>query len=133
MNRFVCCIAFSGIALIAVLAGQMPSAFAVDVTFQGSSSSSNFSDAGSNLGNEGYWFANFNRTGGINTAPPTENAVNATPSYVTMSFGAGVDSAGGWGGYTDLTLPDGTVGNSGCSKSTTKVRPIDPPARSMNI
>ena len=35
------------------------------------------------------------------------------PRYVTMAFGDTIDSAGGWGGYSDLTLPNGTVGNSG--------------------
>jgi hypothetical protein len=99
--------------LIVSLMGAARSATAVGVAFQGTTTTSNFSDAGSNLGNQGYWFANFNRTGGVNDAPPTENAVDAKPAYVSIAFGNGVDSAGGWGGYADLTLPDGTMGNSG--------------------
>ena len=86
---------------------------AVNVTYQSTATTSNFSDAGSNLGNLGSWFANFNRTGGVNDAPPTENAIDAKPAYVSIAFGNGVDSAGGWGGYADFTLPNGTVGNSG--------------------
>ena len=40
---------------------------AADVLFSGTITSSNYSPAGSNLGTEGFWFANFNRTAaGIN-------------------------------------------------------------------
>ena len=113
MNRTAWQILTCWLVLILIVSGRLPRATAVDVVFEGTSSSTDFSDAGSDLGNEGYWFANFNREGGINTAPPEENAIDATPAYVSIEFGEGVDSAGGWGGYADLTLPDGTVGNSG--------------------
>ena len=87
---------------------------AADVLFSGTSpTTTNFSPTGSNLGTQGFWFANFNRTGGINNAPPAENEIRQLPAYVTMSFGDTIDSAGGWGGYSDLTLPNGTLGNSG--------------------
>jgi hypothetical protein len=114
MNRFERRLVSCGLGLVAILSGQLPYAAAVDVAFEGTTSNVlNYSDAGADLGNEGFWFANFNRNGGVNNAPPTENAVNATPAYVTMTFGNGVDSAGGWGGYDTLTLPSGTSGLSG--------------------
>jgi hypothetical protein len=102
-----------GLCLIVYLSWSPPSAMAVDVVSAGTTTSSNYSPAGSNLGTAGFWFANFNRTGGINNAVPTENEVSQLPGYVTLSFGDTIDSAGGWGNYSDLTLPNGTVGNSG--------------------
>jgi hypothetical protein len=113
MNRSLSRALISGLTLIAYVVGSANSVLAVNVAYQSTSSTSNFSDAGSNLGNFGYWFANFNRTGGVNDAAPTENAIDAKPAYVSIAFGSGVDSAGGWGNYADLTLPNGTVGNSG--------------------
>ena len=86
---------------------------AADVFFSGTLTSSNYSPAGANLGTEGYWFANFNAGAGVNDAPPDQDEVRQLPGHVTLSFGDTIDSAGGWGGYSDLTLPDGTVGNSG--------------------
>jgi hypothetical protein len=101
---------FATLFLVSVFAAA---SHAADVLFSGTITSSNYSPAGSNLGTGGFWFANFNRTGGVNNAPPTENEVRQLPSYVTLSFGDTIDSAGGWGGYSDLTLPSGQVGNSG--------------------
>jgi hypothetical protein len=98
---------------IVLLSWWLPSVMAVNVVVAGSTTSSNYSPTGSNLGTAGFWFANFNRDGGVNNAPPTENEVRQLPTYVTLSYGDTIDSAGGWDGYSDLTLPNGTVGNSG--------------------
>src|SRR5690606_15126226 len=68
---------------------------------------------GSNLGNLGYWFAVFNRNGGDNALPANDTEANALPAYITQTFGPTVDGSGGWGGYYDITLPNGTLGNSG--------------------
>jgi hypothetical protein len=113
MKRFLFPVVLCGLSSFAVLGWWAPSATAVDVVVAGSITSSNYSPTGSNLGTAGSWFANFNRDGGVNNAAPSENEVRQLPSYVTLSFGDTVDSAGGWVNYTDLTLPNGTVGNSG--------------------
>jgi hypothetical protein len=113
MKRIVRGRVFCGLFSIAILGWCVTSAVAVNVVSAGSVSSSNYSPAGSNLGTSGFWFANFNRDGGINNAAPTENEVRQLPTYLTLSFGDTIDSAGGWNGYSDLTLPNGTVGNSG--------------------
>ncbi len=102
---------FATLIVASLLAGA---AHAADVLFSGTiANTTNFSPTGANLGTEGFWFANFNRTGGINNAPPIENEQRQLPAYVTLSFGDTIDSAGGWGGYDTLTLPNGTAGVSG--------------------
>ncbi|HEX2477590.1 MAG TPA: PEP-CTERM sorting domain-containing protein, partial [Lacipirellulaceae bacterium] len=102
---------FATLILVSLFAAT---SHAADVLFSGTiGNTTNFSPAGANLGTQGFWFANFARTGGVNNAPPTENERRQLPAYVTLSFGDTIDSAGGWGGYDTLTLPDGTSGLSG--------------------
>lgn len=104
---------FALVAFLFFLFGSGMRGNAAVVYFAGTLTSSNYSDSGSDLGNTGYWFANFNRVGGSNTAPPNQNEVKSLPAYASLSFGPTIDSAGGFGGYADLTLPNGQVGNSG--------------------
>ncbi len=90
-----------------------PLASAVEVYYANTITSGNYSDAGSDLGNVGYWFAVFNRNGGNNFLPANDTEANALPAYVSQTFGPTVDGSGGWGGYYDITLPNGVLGNSG--------------------
>jgi hypothetical protein len=90
------------------------------VTFIGSTTSSDYSDTGLDIGNKGFWFANFdapaqNSGSGIGT-----NAVSSLPSWVTVNtapdttFASSVTTSGGQG-WDVLTLPDGTTGQSGAA------------------
>jgi hypothetical protein len=91
----------------------LPAARGINVYYANTITSGNYSDAGSDLGNVGYWFAVFNRDAGANNLPAADSAANALPAYVSQTFGPTVDGSGGWGGYYDITLPNGTLGNSG--------------------
>jgi hypothetical protein len=92
---------------------------AQSVTFISSTTSSDYSDSGLNIGNAGYWFANFNAS-----TPQTGQAINANeasslPSWAAINptpdttFAITATTSGGQSNWATLTLPDGTTGLSG--------------------
>jgi len=91
---------------------------AQSVTFQSSTTSSDYSDSGLDIGNKGFWFANFDAPAPESGAAIDSNAVNSLPSWVTVNptpdttFSSTATTSGGQG-WDTLTLPDGTTGESG--------------------
>ena len=98
------------------------------ITFEGVTESSDYSDAGSDLGNLGYLFFNFDAPSPTSSSITNvdQNVVNALPSWIGVefdfnspnySFGQDMDeetfSKGGQPSWATLTLPDGTSGLSG--------------------
>jgi hypothetical protein len=113
-------IAVIGVALMAT-AGQ-----AATITYVGKiSNATDYSDAGLNIGNAGFWFPRFGlsspQTGlardvGAYTAslPSWTSFDYTTGANRTFSIDAGgVQSEGGNSTFANLTLPDGTFGRSG--------------------
>jgi hypothetical protein len=92
---------------------------APSVTFLGSTTSSDYSDTGLDIGNSGFWFANFNAATPQSGAAIDANAASSLPSWLTVNptpdttFASTVTSKGGQAGWATLTLPDGTTGLSG--------------------
>ena len=92
---------------------------AQSITFVGSTTSSNYSDAGLNVGNLGFWFANFNAPAPVSGAAIDSNARNSLPAWVTVdptpdtTFAATATTKGGQPNWASLTLPDASVGLSG--------------------
>lgn len=81
-----------------------------------------YSDTGADLGNEGFWFANFGQSAPVSGEAVDSNDVNQLPSWLQpdfdpnspeYSFGDLVTSSGGQPNWNILTLPDGTTGPSG--------------------
>jgi hypothetical protein len=84
-----------------------------------------YSATGIDIGQEGFWFANFDATTPVTGEPVDSNDENQLPSWVLpdfdpnspdYSFGTdagGVTSSGGHTPWNFLTLPDGTNGLSG--------------------
>jgi hypothetical protein len=105
---------------VALAIGLAATAYAApSVTFLGSTTSSNYSDTGLDIGNSGFWFANFGAT-----TPQTGQAINANeasslPSWLTVNpapdttFASTATTSGGHTAWAILTLPDGTTGLSG--------------------
>jgi hypothetical protein len=89
------------------------------ITFIGSTNSSDYSDAGLDLGNAGFWFANFNATAPQSGQAIDANAANSLPAWVTIdptpdtTFSSSATTSGGQPNWATLTLPDGTTGLSG--------------------
>lgn len=102
-----------------VVAISAPAAQAQSITFVGSTTSSNYSDAGLNIGNLGFWFANFAAQSPVSGAAIDSNARNSLPAWVTVNpapdttFAASATTSGGNTPWAVLTLPDGTSGLSG--------------------
>lgn len=106
-------------ALCVTLAiGLAATAQAQSVTFVGSTTSSDYSPTGLDLGKYGFWFANFDAPTANSGSAIDANAANGLPGWVTVNptpdttFGGMVTSSGGQG-WDSLTLPDGTTGESG--------------------
>ncbi len=81
----------------------------------------NYSPTGLDLGNAGFWFANFNASA-PNDGTPDANHANSLPGWVLpnfdpldadYTFGTQVFSRGGNNAWSSITLPDGTTGLSG--------------------
>jgi hypothetical protein len=93
------------------------------ITFIGKTSDvTNFGDSGLNIGNAGYWFAQFNAQAPITNAAVDNNDRNALPSWIlpdfipaspTNSFSATAFSRGGESSWNTLTLPNNETGLSG--------------------
>jgi hypothetical protein len=100
-------------------AAWVASVQAQSITFLHSINSSNYSDAGLNVGNLGFWFANFNAQAPVSGAAIDSNARNLLPAWVTVdptpdtTFAATATTKGGQTTWANLTLPDGSSGLSG--------------------
>lgn len=86
----------------------------------------NFGPSGTNLGQDGFWFANFGASSPSILQPVDTNDANSLPSWMQVDFNpaspnygfalnspSSAFSTGGVAGYNVLTLPDGTTGLSG--------------------
>lgn len=86
----------------------------------------NFGPGGTDLGQDGFWFANFGASSPSILQPVDTNDANSLPSWVQVDFNtaspdysfalnspSSAFSTGGVAGYNVLTLPDGTTGLSG--------------------
>lgn len=102
-----------------VTAISMAPAHAQSITFINSATSSNYSDSGLNLGNAGYWFANFGASSPASGAAIDSNAANSLPAWVTINpapdttFATTATTKGGQSTWATLTLPNGSTGLSG--------------------
>jgi hypothetical protein len=91
-----------------------------------------YSKSGVNLGQDGFWFANFGAGSAQTLQPVDTNDANSLPSYIGVNFTKGdpgygfsntgnaaygsigvAYSDGGQAGYNNLTLPDASSGLSG--------------------
>ena len=92
---------------------------AQSITFIGSTTGSDYSDAGLDLGNAGFWFANFGATTPVDGAAIDSNDRNSLPSWVSLdptpdtTFSSTSTTSGGHTPWAFLTLPDGENGLSG--------------------
>jgi len=92
---------------------------AQSITFVGSTTGSDYSNAGLNLGNAGFWFPNFGATTPVDGAAIDANDRNSLPSWVTIdptpdtTFTSSATTSGGHTPWAPLTLPDGENGLSG--------------------
>jgi hypothetical protein len=113
---------FLGAAALLFAALAAPTS-AQTITFVGKTSDvTNFSPSGTNMGQAGYWFAQFNAQVPITNAAVNNNDRNALPSWIlpdfntaspTYSFGSSTFSRGGESSWNTLTLPNGETGLSG--------------------
>jgi hypothetical protein len=109
----------AGAVCVALTLGLAATAPAQSVTFISSTTSSDYSDAGLNIGNQGFWFANFNATTPQTGQAIDANAASSLPSWVTVNpapdttFASSATTSGGHTPWAFLTLPDGTNGLSG--------------------
>ena len=107
------------VLVVALALGLTATARAQSVTFIGSQTSSDYSSSGLNLGQKGFWFANFNASTPQSGQAIDANAASSLPSWVTVNptpdttFSGTVTSKGGQQSWANLTLPDGTSGLSG--------------------
>jgi hypothetical protein len=112
---------FWGALSVALVIGLAASAQAQSVTFQGSTTGSDYSDAGLDLGNLGFWFANFDATTPQDGQAINANEASSLPSWISVNptpdttFAASVTTSGGHTPWAFLTLPDGTNGLSGAA------------------
>jgi hypothetical protein len=110
-----------GMLSLALAIGLAASAQAQSVTFQGSTTGSDYSDSGLDLGNQGFWFANFGATTPQTGQPINANEASSLPSWLTVNpapdttFASSVTTSGGHTPWAFLTLPDGTNGLSGAA------------------
>lgn len=108
-----------GAVCVALALAVATTAPAQSVTFIGSSTSSDYSDAGLDLGNQGFWFANFNASTPQSGQAIDANAANSLPSWVTVNpasdttFASTATTSGGQTSWATLILPDGSSGLSG--------------------
>jgi hypothetical protein len=86
------------------------------------SDATNLGDSGLNLGNAGYWFAQFNAQAPITNAAVNNNDRNALPAWIlpdfnsasaNYSFSSTAYSRGGESSWNTLTLPNNETGLSG--------------------
>ena len=103
-----------GALLVATIFGVFGTARAQTITFVGSTTSSNYSNTGLNLGTAGYWFANFAATTPVVGAASDSNDREALPSWVApingtpdTTFPGTATSSGGHTTWAFLTLPNG--------------------------
>src|SRR5262245_56189207 len=113
-RRLVC------LALGAMLAfGAATKTEAQTITFISATAGSDYSNAGLDLGNLGFWFANFGATTPVDGAAIDSNAASSLPAWVTVNptpdttFAATATTSGGHTPWAFLTLPNGTNGLSG--------------------
>jgi len=108
-----------GAMCVALSIGLAGMAQAQSVTFIGSTTSSDYSDAGLDLGNEGFWFANFGATVPVTGAAIDSNDRDSLPSWASINptpdttFSGTATTSGGHTPWAFLTLPDGENGLSG--------------------
>jgi hypothetical protein len=109
-----------GALLVSTLIGLFGTARAQSITFIGSTTSSNYSNTGLNIGTAGYWFANFAATTPVDGAASDSNDREALPIWVApingapdTTFPATATSSGGHTTWAFLTLPNGVNGLSG--------------------
>jgi hypothetical protein len=108
-----------GLLSLALTIGLAASAQAQSVTFVSSTTGSDYSDSGLDLGNQGFWFANFGATTPQDGQPINANEASSLPSWLTVNptpdttFAATATTSGGHTPWAFLTLPDGTNGLSG--------------------
>jgi hypothetical protein len=94
-------------------------ALAQTITFIGATAGTDYSNSGLDLGNQGFWFANFNASTPQTGQPINANEANGLPSWVTIdptpdtTFASTATTSGGQTAWSTLTLPDGTTGLSG--------------------
>jgi hypothetical protein len=106
---------------LALAIGLAASAQAQSVTFVGSTNGSDYSDSGLDIGNLGFWFANFGATTPQTGQPINANEASSLPSWLTVNptpdttFASSVTTSGGHTPWAFLTLPDGTNGLSGAA------------------
>jgi hypothetical protein len=107
-------------ALSAALAiGLIASVQAQSVTFLSTTTSSDYSDYGLDIGNLGFWFANFGAANPQTGQAINANAASSLPSWISVNptpdttFALTATTSGGQAGWASLTLPDGTTGLSG--------------------
>jgi hypothetical protein len=92
---------------------------AQSITFIGSTTSSDYSPTGLNIGNDGFWFPNFAATTPVDGAAIDSNDRNSLPSWVSLdptpdtTFASSATTSGGHTPWAFLTLPDGENGLSG--------------------
>jgi hypothetical protein len=104
---------------LAFAIGFVASIQAQTVTFLSSTTSSNYSDSGLDIGNLGFWFANFGATIPQTGQPINANAASSLPSWISVNpapdttFALTATTSGGHTPWAFLTLPDGTNGLSG--------------------
>jgi hypothetical protein len=112
------CLARTGLCALVVIAVASATK-AQSITFIGSTNSSDYSDTGLDLGNQGFWFANFGATVPVTGAAIDSNDRNSLPSWVTLdpapgaTFATTATTSGGHTPWAFLTLPDGENGLSG--------------------
>ncbi len=112
-----------GALCVSLAVGLATTAQAASITFDGTTTSSNYSPTGLNLGTAGFWFANFAASTPVSGAAVDSNDRNSLPSWVLPNFDSGdtanysfatTDSSkGGQTSWAMLTLPDGETGLSG--------------------
>ena len=105
---------------VALLFGVSATARAQTITFLGSTTSSNYSNTGLNIGTAGYWFANFGATVPVDGAAIDSNDRDSLPSWVgpinptpDTTFSLTSTTSGGHTPWAFLTLPNGENGLSG--------------------
>jgi len=92
---------------------------AQSITFIGSTAGSDYSDTGLDLGNAGFWFAQFNAASPVSGAAIDNNDRDSLPAWVTINpapdttFASTATTKGGQPNWATLTLPNGETGLSG--------------------
>jgi hypothetical protein len=124
---------------LAIAIGVAAIANGQTITYIGSTTSSNYSPAGLNIGTAGYWFANFAASAPVTGAAVDSNDRESLPSWVApingapdTTFPASATSSGGQTTWATLTLPNGSTGLSGAvvdantaNNSNNSIRQLD--------